>query len=226
MRHVPHVYVPGPWTEPRIALDEGQLNHLVRVLRRAPGSALTYTDGDGTFGRGELRDEQLIRGDEVVVPEIRPAIRIAVAPPADRARQRFLVEKLGELGVAELIWLETKWASGRAPRHEKVLAWTIAAVEQSRGSHRMRVAGPVELAELPPAALWVAERENGPPQRVTDGDIIAIGPEGGLDPGEVPAGARKFGLGRRILRVETAAIAAATLFLDRSGHLRGPAAAT
>lgn len=202
------------------------MHHLSVVLRRGPDSPISYTDGGGICGTGRLAGSHILRGEETRVPAPTPPIRVACPPPTDRARARFLVEKLAELGVDELIWLHTRRSQGRPPSPAKSRSWTAAALEQSRGSRLMAITDAVSLQSLPPQALWVAERENQPPQRVAVGDIIVIGPEGGLDRDEVPAGVRKFGLGRRVLRVETAAIAAATLFLDRSGRLRSPQAAT
>ena len=49
MAHIPHLYFPQPWGTD-LALSPGQKNHLARVLRRADGSEVRYTDGAGAVG--------------------------------------------------------------------------------------------------------------------------------------------------------------------------------
>ena len=163
----------------------------------------------------------ITRGEEAAVAQPSPPIGLAVAPPRSVRRQRFLVEKLAELGVDRLTWIITEHTEGRPPKADKARAWAIAALEQSGGAWLMDVDGPADIDELAsePGTLWVAERESFPPPSVVEGGIIVIGPEGGLDKGEAPETGIAFGLGKRVLRVETAAMTAATLFLDRCGRL-------
>ena len=220
MRHVPHLYVKGPWESDELALSDEHRRHLGRVLRLADGAAVSYTDGMGTTGDGVLAGDAVQRGIEMQVPVPAPEVMVAVAPPRKPNRVRFLVEKLAELGVDRLIWLRTRHGEGRPPRTEKVDAWAQAALEQSRGAWALRFGGPMSLEDLPSSpALWVAERESFPPPSVVDGGILVIGPEAGFAEGEAPPGANRLGLGSRVLRVETASVVGAAILLDRSGRL-------
>ena len=206
MAHTPHLLLPGPWERPSIPLDDGHLDHLRRVLRRADGEALTYTDGAGTVGRGGLAGSSVIRGDEQTVP--RPALlTVAVAPPASKQRARWVVEKLAELGVARLAWVRTAHTEGRAPSPVKTAAWAAAALEQSRGGWLMSV-GTASIDELPdPLVLADGSGSGSWPERV---GTIVVGPEGGFAPFEME-GRATVSLGPTVLRVETAAVVAATL---------------
>lgn len=219
-RHIPHLYVPGPWESTALALSADHRHHLSRVLRLAAGAACSYTDGAGTIGTGSFVEGELIRGEERHVERPRPGFRVAVAPPRARDRQRFLVEKLAEIGVDGLLWLHTRHGEGKVPPSGKAAAWAAGALEQSRGAWVMSCEGPVSVEGLPEAStLWVAERESPPPPSVVDGGILVIGPESGFVEGEVPDSAARIGLGGRVLRVESAAVVGATLLLDRSGRL-------
>lgn len=217
MAHIPHLYLPGPWEVATISLSDRHLHHLRRVLRTGEGDPLSYTDGAGTVGSGNLHDDALARGEETGRPQP-TTLTVAVAPPASRDRTRFLVEKLAELGVARLLWVKTRRTEGHFPAADKAEAWAVAALEQSRGAWLMEL-GKTTLADLDHNRLLVADPDGGdvPPE---DDLILLVGPEGGLDETEVPDDARRLSLGPTILRVETAAITGAAL-LGRRGASTG-----
>lgn len=219
MAHTPHVFAPLPWADNLIDLTSETLHHLSRVLRIRDGETLTYTDGQGTIGTGRLTGEYITRGTEHVV-EPPPPVTIATAPPADKDRARFLVEKLGELGVSTLQWLETRHGEGRAPRHDRAQSWSIAALEQSRGAFLMGVEGPLEVQDLlargpvlftDPGARSLVEVMAD--LSIRDALTVAIGPEGGWHASELERATQRVGLGERVLRVETAAVVAASLVI-------------
>lgn len=208
MAHIPHLYLPGPWDSPTLPPSEGQGHHLERVLRLGEGSPLSYTDGQGRVGAGFLADEGVTRGDESEVG--RPSlVTVAVPPPRSRDRVRFLVEKLAELGVARLLWVRTRHTEGRAPAPDKAEAWAVGALEQSRGAWRMEI-GETALEDLDRTCLVVADPA-GEAAFPAGRSILLIGPEGGLDPEEVPGDVPRVSLGPTVLRVETAAVAGAAL---------------
>lgn len=206
MAHVPHLLLAEPWEGETISLDHETSHHIATVLRRQPGDPVTYTDGAGAFGEGVLVEGAVRRGPESAVSEP-PITVLAVAPPSARDRARFLVEKLAELGVAELIWLRTRHGEGRPPSPDKVGMWCRSALEQSRGTWLMRVSGPVSISELPPGTVFADS--TGERVDLTGVPCVAVGPEGGWAPDEIPAGASTVALGTTVLRVETAAIVAA-----------------
>lgn len=216
---MPHVLLEGPWEGPRVRLAEPTRHHLENVLRLRPGADLTYTDGRGTTGSGSLAGESVLRGGETTTPAPFPEVTIAVAPPQRAKRARFIVEKLGELGVDRLVWLHSDHGHGRPPHPAKSAAWAVAALEQSRGDRLLRIEGPT-----PPSRLWrsdvdlyVADPAAGrgvPTGRTPRASaVVMIGPEGGFAAAEIPAQVVPISLGTRILRTETAAIVAAALFV-------------
>lgn len=208
-KHVPHLYVPGPWNAPAIPLTDGAVRHLRKSLRRSDGDALSYTDGAGRIGEGHLDGNRIVRGAEREVPQSRLPT-IAVAAPAYKDRARFLVEKLAELGTPELWWLATAFGQGKVPPVDKAESWCRSALEQSRSAWLMRVSTRmVGLDQLPPGTVFADQ--SGTAVDIGSAPCVAIGPEGGWAPGEVPAGAPVCSFGPSVLRVETAAVAAAVL---------------
>lgn len=213
MRHTPHVVVGLPWPDGSLPLSILQWRHLTKVLRLGAGDQVTYTDGLGVIGRGRLAHHAIVRGEETTVP--RPTeLTVFVAPPANKDRQRYLVEKLAEIGVARLVWLETRQGKTRVASPPKVFSWVLAATEQSRGAWLMEVSDDVAVwGDVPQGAVVCdpsGARET-PPART-----VVIGPEGGWAADEVPSDAATWSLGDTILRVETAAVVAAARLLGAS----------
>lgn len=205
MKHVPHLVLPPPWSGSTLELPERKARHLTKVLRMQTGEKVSYTDGMGMVGSGVLAGESIERGEEGSVS--RPTdLTVAVAPPAKKDRQRFLVEKLAELGVARLLWLETRHGETRIASGPKQLSWVEGAVEQSRGGYLMETSD--DLVELPDLEGRVAVcRQAGSPEP-GEVDVVAIGPEGGFADSELPEDTRLWSLGPTVLRVETAAVVA------------------
>jgi 16S rRNA (uracil1498-N3)-methyltransferase len=206
MGHIPHLFIPGPWVGDRLDVSDEQRRHLEKVLRLGQGGEVGYTDGSGSFGSGEYLSGRVIRGEEGRAS--RPSDLIVVsAPPDSRERARFLVEKLAELGVAGLRFLDTRHGHGRPPKVDRLRSWAVAGLEQSRGSWLMETSdGLVTFADIegPYVVCDVGGSSQMPSART-----VVIGPEGGWAPGEIPQAAPRYGLGDTVLRVETAALVAA-----------------
>lgn len=210
MAHVPHLFVPGPWTGETIDVTPEQRKHVSNVLRREPGSPVSYTDGSGLLGEGNWTGVGIERGAETSTPEPVAALTLAVAPPDSKERVRWMVEKSTELGVLRIRWLRTRFGQGRLPRPEKAEAWMQGALEQSRGSRVTIIdSGWSELADL---GEYVAAERTGDSFRPSGSVTVAIGPEGGWAPSEIPPATPIVSLGDAVLRSETAAIAAAAIF--------------
>lgn len=209
MKHVPHLYLPPPWIDSELIPDENQSRHLARVLRIVPGSSVTYTDGAGKIGDGIWDGTLVQRGDEQ--SRGRPSeLSMAVAPPASKDRVRFIVEKLAELGVQSLDWLETRHGNRKTPSPAKQGSWAISALEQSRGAWLLSIGS--DLASWSMLEFPLAVCQPGGGEGCAKVKTLAVGPEGGFEPDEIPEAAQLVDLGETILRVETAAIVAATKF--------------
>lgn len=214
-RHEPHLLLHVAGGSDELEVDAATHHHLEKVLRYPDGGAVTYTDGAGLLGAGSWLRGFVVRGEERRLRRIRPVV-VAVAPPHSAARVRFLVEKLGELGVHRLLWLKTIHGEGRPPKPDKAGAWARAALEQSRGVWLMEISGPVTVAELSGLGTPVLAEQGGtclPPG--VDDPVLCVGPEGGFAPDEVPVSVHRLHLGDTVLRVETAAIVGAALLLNR-----------
>ena len=210
MGHIPHLYVPAPWHDTVLGVDAAGMHHLRRALRRTDGDPVTYTDGVGVFGEGRLDGDRVIRGAETSVPRPNRPV-IAVAAPTQKDRLRFLVEKVAELGTLDLWWLRTRFGEGNPPSADKAHAWSRSALEQSRSAWLMQVGtAPVDVADLPPGTVF-ADRAGRDDADVGNAPCVAIGPEAGWSDDEIPEAAPTMALGSTVLRVETAAIAAAVL---------------
>lgn len=215
-RHIPHLYLAGPWHDDRIDLNADVRQHLEKVLRMQTPAAVTYTDGAGLVGEGTLEGPFISRGAEKKLVRIAP-LTVAVAPPKNKSRLRFVVEKLAEMGVERLVWLRTNHTEGKPPSHEKATGWSVAALEQSRGAWRIEIVGPVSIDEIAEFGdLVVADPDGGEVQGFRSGAdvVLCIGPEGGFSDGEIPDAAQRVSFGPTVLRVETAAVVGAALLLN------------
>jgi 16S rRNA (uracil1498-N3)-methyltransferase len=193
-----------------LPVSDQQRHHLERVLRAGEGQAVGYTDGNGLIGSGSYTSGGVARGEEMNVP--RPSdLTVVAAPPDSRDRARFMIEKLSEMGVAELRFLETRHGQGRPPRADRARSWAVSGLEQSRGAWLIRIPdGLVTLDALdqPFAVCDPAGSREWPSART-----VVVGPEGGWAPGEVPEDTRLWDLGGTVLRLETAALVAAARLL-------------
>lgn len=206
MAHIPHLLIEA--SDDAVVLHQDQHLHLEKVLRYKDGLPLSYTDGCGLLGSGLWSGGRLVRGEERQVPK-RSRVTVAVAPPKAKDRQRLIVEKLGELGVSQLLWLSTRFGQVRPPAPARSRAWAIGALEQSRSAYLLEVTSG-SLDDIPEAVL----ADVGGGSLDASVHTLAIGPEGGWHPDEL-LGHGRARLSEQVLRTETAAIVGGAL-------LRGP----
>lgn len=205
-----------------IALDAGDDHHLFRVLRLRDGQAVTVSDGRGSWLRAVVTDRALVPTSNPIVepPLLSTTIGTAI-PKGDRVE--WMVQKLTELGADEIALLHcersvVRWDGERAQRQMVRLARVAReAAMQSRRVWLPRLAGPIDFAQVAklPTAI-VADPDGEPVDMFTgrgrDAVVVLIGPEGGLTDPERALCSRAVNLGRHILRIETAAVAAMALF--------------
>jgi len=216
-------------------LTDSEAHHLAHVLRAKAGEEVLLFDGSGLEYRAVIekvgRSEVQLRvlGSEAVDREASRPVTLAVALPKGD-RQRWLTEKAVELGVARLIPIETRRGVAQ-PSDNALERLRRAVVEASKQCGRNR------LMEITPAVRWeqLVSQSTGDQtcfvahpgensgsitsqlaKLPADAPVLlAVGPEGGFTDEEVAAataaGWKTAGLGRSILRVETAALALATL---------------
>ncbi len=199
---------------------------MTAVCRLRPGDAVCLFNGDGRQYPAEVRavSRRTVSLDVVGVEE--PArelsFRLEVAVPLPKGdRAQFLVEKLTELGATTLVPLRTARSvvHPRETRLEKLQRHVIEASKQCGRNVLMNVAPLTDWETYCQRGDLPARRVLGHPGAPAwDGSagqdrLVAVGPEGGFTDAEVEqarvAGWCLVGLGPRILRVETAALALA-----------------
>jgi 16S rRNA (uracil1498-N3)-methyltransferase len=221
----------SPGTE--LALPPGAARH-VQVLRLQPGGGITLFNGQGGQWQATVlrmgRSDVVVRvtAHDAVEREAARAVTLAIGMPANE-RMDWLVEKATELGVTRIVPLHTqhgvlRLAGERAQKKQGHWRAVAQAACEQCGRNRVPVIEPVQdLAAFLPqavgerAVLSLAEGSVPAREAFAGGAPITvlIGPEGGLSAGE-DAQARAAGfapvtLGARVLRAETAALAALTL---------------
>lgn len=228
-----------------VELGGAEAHHLLHVMRCQVGDQVVLFDGRGNEYPAQVtavakRSVTLLpgRGDSVD-RELPVAITLGVAfPKGDR--QRVLVEKAVELGVARLVPIQTSRSVVKlgASAIDKLRRAAIEASKQCGRNLLLDLADPLawepflEHASVP---RWIADPlgSGGLPllsSPLPSALCVAIGPEGGFSSAERAqaraAGWESVSLGPRILRVETAAIAVASWFALQTSARAGNAAPT
>ncbi len=213
-----HVFVDGGVDgAARVELPDDAAHHVFRVLRVRDGDVVTVTDGAGRWVPCRALGDVLATDGEVRSEPAPDRVTIGCAIPK-RDRPEWIVQKLTEMGVARIVLLHAersvvRWDEGRAAKHAvKLGKVAVEALQQSRGVWLPAVEVATAAAAFLPAAV-VAEPGGRP--LTADDRTVAIGPEGGWTDGELALAADRVDLGSTILRVETAALAAAARVLLR-----------
>ena len=224
-----------PITGTTALLAGAEAHHLIHVLRAKPGLAVTLFDGSGAefsaqvirLGRSEVELAVVERHEPDRELPLRVTLGVAL-PKQDR--QRWLVEKMVELGATRLVPLLARRAVAQpSPEALERLRRTVVEASKQCGRNRlMEIApgqapaeffasfdsAPVRLLAHPgaiPLRTALAETSAAVERATAAEAALAIGPEGGFTDDEVAAAAalgwRKVDLGSRILRIETAACA-------------------
>jgi len=227
------------WDEATATLVGSQAEHMARVLRAQPGAEADVVAGGRVF-HAEIAavSPAEIRFNLIAELEADPALPVTLAMTIYKFdRMEWALEKATELGVAGIAPMiarrtEKHLAEAAAKRAERWRRIVHEASQQARRSDVPAIHEPVALAERVRAAskatrIVLAEQErtttlrNAIEEAIAEAQTempvleIAIGPEGGWAPEEEALfdanGWRAVSLGPRILRAETAAIAALAL---------------
>lgn len=243
---MPRFFMKAPPQGGSITLTGEDARHIGCALRMQPGEPLTVCDGAGTdyacvltavqpaAVTARVLDVQPSAGE----PDIQAALYMAL-PKADK--MELIVQKATELGATEIVpFLSSRCVSRpeRKALDKKCARWRKIAAEAAGQCGRGRIPAvrdcvPFETAvklavgAALPLMLYEAERENSLRAALTAAPLqtvsIMVGPEGGFSPEEVAqatgAGLRSVSLGTRILRCETAPLAALAAIMYQSGNL-------
>ncbi len=226
-------YVSQPIEADRLLLDGAEAHHLLHVMRAKPGHEIVLFDGHGAeflarverCGRADVECTVLSQKD--TNRELAFQLTLAVALPKGD-RQRWLVEKVVEMGVGRLIPLVTERSVAR-PTGSTIQRLGRTVIEASKQCGRnvlMQIAEPIAWEALvqTEAGHRLIAHPGGEPMAAiqwtgANSVTLAVGPEGGFTGEEVTAaknaGWQVVDLGPRILRVETAALVFAAILSHR-----------
>jgi 16S rRNA (uracil1498-N3)-methyltransferase len=221
-----------------VELDPKQANYLGNVLRMSTGSELLLFDGTSGEWLARIAEAGKKRMTLTVErrtrePETIPDVWLAFAP-VKRAQTDWLVEKATELGVARLQPVMTDRTVAERVRLDRVNAIAIEAAEQCGRTRLPEIGEPQALARFlssrdPQRTLYFADevRDGEPVGSAfrTGPAFILTGPEGGFTDAErqsirSAANTVPISLGPRILRAETAALAALASYMAVTGDWR------
>lgn len=234
-------------TPPTIRITDPLLRHLRDSLRLQAGEMLTVTDPAGTRYRAEVTKIMPSALEARILDSVPAPARTAPALILAQAllkgeRMDWVIQKATELGVDRLVPLHTKhgvvkiqpdrmehqkarWERIALEAAQQSERWTLPTIEpptdlqrlfQQQASAAVKIILSERSRELPLAKATLA---GGPEAAI----VLLIGPEGGWDETELrrsgEAGFQAATIGARILRAETAAIAALSIVQSRLGAL-------
>jgi len=214
-----------------VAVNADQANYLFNVMRLGKGAPVALFNGrDGEWlalvEQAGKRGGILICDRQTAPLRLPPDLWLIFAP-IKKARTDFIVEKAVELGAARILPVQTRHTNSERIRQDRLQAHALEAAEQCGATFVPEVADLISLDKLLasfPAdrkLLWCDEAMVGQAPALSGARgqawAILIGPEGGFSADEqarlralpqvVP-----LALGPRILRADTAAVAALTLW--------------
>ena len=208
-----------------VEIEGADYRHLFRARRLKVGDRVRLVDGRGgaRWSRvGGVTTEQARLDVEGPAPTFEPVRQLALSVSVVRPeRAVWLVEKATELGVRELRWFVSERTSRSFTERALARQARVAksALEQSGGAWLPRIAGPaaVEEAGALAGAVVLHPGAGTSLSAVRRVDTLVVGPEGGFSEREIAwfldRGATLADLGPRVLRTETAAVAALAVVL-------------
>ena len=229
-------------------LRDSERDHLAKVLRLSPGDIIVGFDNTGMEYTGvivKVEDKSVTcRVLSTDHPDVEAHTTVYIVAGLSKGeKMEWVIQKGTELGMEGLIPLRTKRSIMHlegSKAQERVARWQKIAAEASKQSHRVRepqiakVCDWQDLAvQLPEDTQWLIPYEEEKTQGLTSvlesmdakrPIALLIGPEGGFAETEVAfaqekLGAKSVSLGPRILRTETASLAALTIVLAHFGDL-------
>jgi 16S rRNA (uracil1498-N3)-methyltransferase len=232
----PRLFVDQPLSDGlEVRIEGGQAHYLISVMRMKQGGAVKLFD-DRT---GEWLAEATAIGRRDLILTVSGHLRARetvpdlwlLAAPIKKARIDLVAEKACELGVSRYRPILTRRTIIERLNLDRLRAHMVEAAEQCGRTSLPALDEPIKLAALlkdwpEDRTLYFADESGGDTFQPAPGPAaILIGPEGGFDSEERAAiravrQARAITLGPRILRAETAAMAAISIWMQAAGDWR------
>jgi 16S rRNA (uracil1498-N3)-methyltransferase len=221
-----------------VALSQDQAHYLTGVMRLGEGAALLLFNGRDGEWRATLaqagKRNAIAVCDVQTRPLHQPPDLWLLFAPIKKARTDFIVEKAVELGVSRILPVQTRHTNSERIRQDRLQAHAVEAAEQCGATFVPEVTDLHHLDKL--LATWPTDRRLywcdetalGQPATISPTlgpAAILIGPEGGFSADEAAKLRARpnvipLSLGPRILRADTAAVAALTLWQAACGDWR------
>jgi 16S rRNA (uracil1498-N3)-methyltransferase len=222
-----------------VPLSRDQAHYLFGVMRLAPGASVLLFNGRDGEWRASVAEAAKRSGSLLVeaqtLPLMRPPDLWLLFAPIKKARTDFIVEKASEMGAARICPVLTDHTNAERIRRDRLQAHAVEAAEQCGGTFVPEVADLEPLSKLlnrwDPARriMWPDEALAGAGEVLDAAEAgpwaILIGPEGGFSEPErarlraLPC-VHPVSLGPRVLRADTAAVAALTVWQQHLGDWR------
>jgi 16S rRNA (uracil1498-N3)-methyltransferase len=219
-----------------VPLDKAQAHYLFGVMRQAVGAQILLFNGKDGEWRAQVAEAGK-RGGVLVCVEATRAVQVPpdlwlVFAPIKKARTDFIVEKATEMGARRIVPVQTEFTNAGRVQRDRLQAHAVEAAEQCGGTFVPEVAEMIKLDRL--LDQWdgaralmfcdeaLAGQTAGLGQAQTGPWGILIGPEGGFSDRERTRlrgldYSKPVTLGPRILRADTAAVAAMTVWQQALG---------
>ncbi|SHF51677.1 16S rRNA (uracil1498-N3)-methyltransferase [Litoreibacter ascidiaceicola] len=219
-----------------VPMTQPQANYLFNVMRLGVGDVVALFNGQDGEWTARVVDAAKRRGmvvcEQQTLPLQTPPDLWLLFAPIKKARTDFIVEKAAEMGAAKIFPVNTDYTNSDRIRQDKLQAHAIEAAEQCGGTYVPEVANIQKLSAMLDTwpedrhLLFCDESMAGEPSRLNDLPqgpwAIVIGPEGGFSERERDilrnhSNSHAISLGPRILRADTAAVAALALWQTALG---------
>lgn len=208
-----------------LSLEGQEAVHCSLVLRKKVGDIIRVVDGKGKLYKcgidslGKRGVQCTILGEDFFEQE--ENLSMAIAPTKNRDRLEWLLEKLVEIGVSEILLIHTERTERSKINMERLDKKAVGAMKQSLRYYlpKIKQLPLTEVLELQYSHRYIAhcidgyQTENLVQLQKGENQLILIGPEGDFTVEEVQQaigkGFKSLGLGKHRLRTETAALVAA-----------------
>lgn len=218
-----------------VPMSREQAHYLFGVMRLTVGAVVLLFDGHSGEWLAEVAEAGKRGGVLVVTQQTKPLQNPPdlwlLFAPIKKARTDFIVEKATEMGVARILPVQTEFTNSGRIQRDRLQAHAVEAAEQCGGTYVPEVGEMVRLDRL--MDQWDQTRRimfcdeaqvaSKPTLPALAGPwAVLIGPEGGFSPAERDKlrgldHAHAVSLGPRILRADTAAVAALTVWQQQLG---------
>ncbi|GAB1445105.1 16S rRNA (uracil(1498)-N(3))-methyltransferase [Flammeovirgaceae bacterium] len=207
------------------SLEHEESRHAVKVHRLKSGDPLQLTDGKGSLYKAVVTEISKSSchfsiSETIRIPERNFSIHVAIAPTKNTDRMEWFVEKVTEIGIEEISFIQCENSERMVINMERITKKAISAVKQA-GQVRLPTIHPISNIETiiaqPADQKFIAHVDQNNPKHLKEAALqsnylVLIGPEGDFTQQEIDKatekGFEKVSLGPSILRTETAGLVA------------------